>query len=871
MAKRFASVFMAACLLLALLPFYGGGRAQAAEADVIEVEAAPADGSIVLEGPRKPIDYINRDLAGLNNFIALFSESYSDTVTVPKFAVAVQVDASFRVLKVVNPSINGATPVWEPNPVDLPVPAGGFVLLAQDDSYASRGFKKFLATNFKIGDTIKLRKNGEVVALADIIPSVSTAAVRITSPLMQTTLTGAATVAGSVVNYTYGQGYSLSAGGTPVAIAADGSFSQSVALTAGTNYIDVVLSQDGREIDRKSVIVYWKTNVSNAPKEVLLWVDQGTNAKNLTTSDSVLRLLTKAKEAGVTGVVFDVKGYEGFASYKKNDLTGRPYVSNMTGPNRAGANPDLDLLEEFIKHGHALGLKIHAAMNVFAEGSMDENAVLDAHPDWEERVYRAEDNGAIVPIRQSAAPNKVVAFVNPANDEVREYQLKSFEEVIKNYDVDGINLDRGRYDSDFADFSEQSREKFAQYLQARGKTLGAWPDDVYKIVRDANGQARRVEGPHYIDWWAFRASTIESFTRELRGIVDSYSALKGKRILMSTYVGSWYDTLYMNGINWASPDFRYDPRLGFAESRIYTDDYYKTGYIRNLDFIMIGTYQSTQAEIEKYATLGNILTRNEIPMYASIALADIAEPELQRSVFQSALSSTDGLMLFEYSLANFDIIKASLENRTYVKTYQLGISKPADPNSFIEGTYLDVNRNENNLNVFTRNFGTHTNTSTYGVEISVDGQGKVSDTRNKQQAINWVWSPIQPNNSPIPEGGFVISAMDPSGVRTLRQLVANTYSIGDTVRAAVLRGFLDYDGKTFSGKKAEITGTVEVLGYGKDVQVLINGKKAKVDKKTHAFSDKVKIEPGENTFKIEVFVDGWKTNEKTVTLIGANG
>jgi hypothetical protein len=448
--------------------------------------------------------------------------------------------------------------------------------------------------------------------------------------------------------------------------------------------------------------------------------------------------------------------------------------------------------------------------------------------------------------------------------------LKSFEEVIKNYDIDGINLDRARYDSDFADFSEQTRQKFAQYLQERGKTLGAWPDDVYKIVYDANGQAKRVEGPHYIDWWAFRASTIENFTRELRGIVDSYSALKGKRILMSTYVGSWYDTLYMNGINWASPDFRYDPRLGFAESRIYTDDYYKTGYIRNLDFIMIGTYQSTQAEIEKYATLGNILTRNEIPMYASIALANIAEPELQRSVFQSGLTSTDGLMLFEYSLANFDIIKASLENRTYVKTYQLGISKPADRNSFIEGTYLDVNRNENNLNVFTRNFGTHTNTSTYGVEISVDGQGKVSDTRNKQQAINWVWSPIEPNNSPIPEGGFVISAMDPSGVRTLRQLVANAYSIGDTVRAAVLRGFLDYDGKTFSGKKVEIAGTVEVLGYGEDVKVLINGKKAKVDKKTHAFWDKVKIEPGENTFKIEVFVDGWKTNEKTVTLIGAN-
>lgn len=870
MMKRNVSIIMVVCLLFTLIPVFGGGQAYAATGtDFIEVEAAPADGSIVLEGPRKQINYIDANLTGKNDYVALFSGQSGSTVTVPRYAVAVQVDASHHVLKMVNPSVNGAPPVWEPGPVDLAVPQGGYVLLAQDDSYNNKGFKKYLATNFKIGDAIKLRKNGQVAALADILPSGPVGPIfslRVTTPAMHTTLTGTTAVQGTVVNYVYDQQLSVTIGGTAAPLSTDGSFSTQVTLSAGTNYIDVVLSKGGKELERKSVIAYWKTAGSSAPKEVFLWVDQSTNAKNLLTSESVLNLLKKSKDAGITGVMFDVKGYEGFASYKKADLTGRPYVSNMTGPSRAGANPNLDLLEEFIKHGHALGLKIHAAMNVFAEGSMTENAVLDQHPAWEERVYRAEDNGAIVPIRQSAAPNKVVAFVNPANDEVRDYQLKSYEEVLKNYDVDGINLDRGRYDSDFADFSEETRVKFQQYLQARGKTLTNWPDDVYKITYEANGQSKRVEGQHFVDWWAFRASMIESFTKELRTVVDRYSAQKGKDIQMSTYVGSWYETLYMNGINWASPDFRYDPRLNFPQSKIYTDDYYKTGYVRNLDFIMIGTYQSTAAEIEKYVTLGNILTRNEIPMYASIALANIAEPALQREVFQSGLRTTDGLMLFEYSMANFDIIQASLQDRTYVKSYQLGMSKPGDKQSFIEGEYLDVNRNEDNINVYTNNFGTHTNTNTYGVEIAVDASGKVVETRNKQQAINWVWTPIQPNNSPIPQGGFVISSADQSGVKTRRQLVANAYSLGDDVRAALLKGYLAYEGKTVNGNKLNLTGSVELIGYGKKVEVVVNGKKASFNKNKGEFKEKVKLQPGANAITIQVYVDGMKTNEKTITV-----
>lgn len=117
-------------------------------------------------------------------------------------------------------------------------------------------------------------------------------------------------------------------------------------------------------------------------------------------------------------------------------------------------------------------MEIHAAINVFAEGSIAHNeyAVLNDHLDWEERVYFPENNGEIKRLRESKKQG-LVAFVNPSNDEVRNYQLRTFEEIMKNYDVDGVIHDRSRYDNEGADFSDETRVKFEQFLQAGASSL----------------------------------------------------------------------------------------------------------------------------------------------------------------------------------------------------------------------------------------------------------------------------------------------------------------------------------------------------------------------------------------------------------------
>ncbi|MFB4330821.1 S-layer homology domain-containing protein [Paenibacillus sp. CR_12] len=828
--------------------------------DYIEVEAAPKDITIDIEGPRKKLDYVDKDVTGVPNIVAVFTRDYGSSITIPQTNVAVQVDANNRVLLVVNPSINGKPPVWT-GPTDLEIPEGGYVLMAQDNSYAGNNIKRYLAENFKVGDMIKLRKNGEVVQVRDIMSGNGLIArLTLDNQTMYTVTEGSTAITGRIDNIDDVAAIKLLVNGNEIPFEGDGTFTHNYTLTNGTNYIEVKVMKNDIEQDVRHLAVFARPGFS-PEKEVILWVDQASNARKFKTSEDVLAFLQKAKETGVTSVAFDVKGVEGYVSYKKNDLTGRPYVSEIKAPEKAGASPDLDLLQEFIDHGHALGLEIHAAINVFAEGSIAHNeyAVLNDHLDWEERVYFPENNGEIKRLRESKKQG-LVAFVNPSNDEVRDYQLRTFEEIIKNYDVDGVVHDRSRYDNEGADFSDETRVKFEQFLQARGKQLDNWPNDIFSYENNV-----RVYGPLIQDWWEFRSGTIQSFFGEVKALVDSYEVSEGRKIEVSSYVGSWYETYYLNGVNWGSKNFRFNPALGMPDESVYTEEYYQTGYIEYLDFLMIGAYQTTSQEIQKYITLGNIVTNGEIPLYAGIAMNNVQAPAVQREVFQAGLKSTNGLMLFDASQVNWPIAAAALQDKEWVKDYQLGMSLPGSPDSFLEGNFYNINRIEGNVNVMTEAFGYSTGTNRFGVEVVVDNTGHVTRVVNRNQAINWSWGAPEENNSVIPAGGFVISALDPSGTRTLRQLVANAYNTGDQVRSAVLSGLMDDEGKETRASQLALTGLVEVLGPGQ-AAVKVNGADATLSAKGE-FTANVPLQTGANSITVDVFVDDFKTNSKTFEVI----
>ena len=255
-----------------------------------------------------------------------------------------------------------------------------------------------------------------------------------------------------------------------------------------------------------------------------------------------------------------------------------------------------------------------------------------------------------------------LAFVNPSNKEVQDFQLLRVEEVLKNYAIDGIVLDRCRYDNLYADFSHITRNAFEEYLLKEGKTLINFPEDAFKI----NNKGALIKGRYYNEWITFRSQTISDFTGRVRELVDKYKSRRNPDLKMAAYVGSWYEVYYQNGVNWASRNFKYNNFFKFPESNIYNEKYSKTSYLNHLDFLMIGTYYKTSKEVKRYITLGNILTCGELPILGSMSLPDLKVEE-QGQIFKTSINHSDGLMIFDYCYVDWitflEQMKIALSNK----------------------------------------------------------------------------------------------------------------------------------------------------------------------------------------------------------------
>lgn len=633
----------------------------------ITLEAASPDPTLIVRGPERAVDLVNsQDWATKDRFISLFTSAYGHTVQSNKsIYTAIQVDKEMKVTAVINGGVSkGERPAFR-DKLNLTIPTGGFVVVASADNYDAQPYKKFLAENFRTGDVVKLRINGEVSTLEHVAAAGAgqvRPSIELSGDFLLTTIGTKHTISGKVVNYpAKGGKYKLQAvkdGQTiPLRINAKGEFSGKATLAPGANYFDICLLEGEREVDTRPLVVYSKEANTQA-SELVMWVEQFPNAKELTNDAAVEAMVANVKAAGFTAVGIDVKGPEGYVSYRKNHLSGTPYFTATTNPKKQVVDNGFDLLQSVITASHNAGIKVYTSFNFFTEGNITANdyAVLHQHKDWEEIVQRPEDKGKLLKITESArgkaaAEGKLIAlaFVNPSNMEAQDFQLLRVEEVLQSYDIDGVVLDRCRYDNLYADFSHTTRNAFEVYLEQKGKTLDNFPADAFRI--DKEGQL--IKGQHYKEWITFRSQTIKQFTDRVRALVDEYKEKKNPNLKLAAYVGSWYEVYYQNGVNWASNDFCYNNRLNFPESEIYSSEYNQTSYLGNLDFLMIGTYYKTPKEVNRYITIGNILTGGKVPIMGSMSLPDLKVEE-QGNVFRASLENSSGLMIFDYCYVDWN-------------------------------------------------------------------------------------------------------------------------------------------------------------------------------------------------------------------------
>ena len=331
-------------------------------------------------------------------------------------------------------------------------------------------------------------------------------------------------------------------------------------------------------------IVTPETPVPADGKQRLVWIDAAANFRFYANSKLNIKTeMAKIKSTGFTGVIVDVRPTN----------TGLLFASDVEAPlTRVDAwvegtykwverTETFDYLQAFIDAGKKEGLSVYAAINTMVGGcdcgTLGKVGVLYEDASKASWASMVNTESGITSCLQN--PKTGAKFFNPANDDAVNYLLGILEDLAV-YDVDGIILDRCRYDDHNlqSDFSDVSRKKFEEFI---GEKVTNWPSDVF-----APG-ASELSSPvtdMQKKWMTFRAKNIHDFIEKASAKVHAVNS----DVRFGAYVGAWYSSYYESGVNWASPKYDTSVKYNWASS-----DYKNYGYADHCDIMIIGAYAST--------------------------------------------------------------------------------------------------------------------------------------------------------------------------------------------------------------------------------------------------------------------------------------
>ena len=355
----------------------------------------------------------------------------------------------------------------------------------------------------------------------------------------------------------------------------------------------------------------------SGPKPRYIWVDAAANFPDFADSkENIRRDLAKAKEAGFTDIVVDIRPTTGDVLFKTEHcqqvewlgawVTGQGYV-------KITRTADWDYLQAFIDIGHELGLRIHAGFNTMTGGHAHNYGLGNVgvlYRDEEKHDWATVLNTADGYVNTLDIASTGTRFFNPGNPEVQEYLCDLLRDLAAYEDLDGIVLDRGRFDSLQSDFSELTHKQFEEYC---GHSVDFATEVLPAGFTGSIGQAQTSQYKYLKKWLEFRAKTIHDFMDKAKAAVRSVNPT----ITFGVYVGGWYSTYYDVGVNWGGPS--YDTAQDFPAWA--TSDYRKYGYADIMDHMLIGAYAkpgsvtgTTEWTMQGFCSLAMRRTAGDCPL-----------------------------------------------------------------------------------------------------------------------------------------------------------------------------------------------------------------------------------------------------------------
>ncbi|MBQ4389533.1 MAG: family 10 glycosylhydrolase [Bacteroidales bacterium] len=361
------------------------------------------------------------------------------------------------------------------------------------------------------------------------------------------------------------------------------------------------------------------TSMQKQHKPRFLWIDASANFDSYANdADSIARDCRRIAQMGFTDIVVDVRPTCGDVLFKSTVAPELKYVpawfNGEIGLKERTAT--FDYLQTFIDAGHKAGLKVHAGVNMMVGGwRMGEKFITGMVYDHPERKeWCAVDllpDGTLV----NQADNFSVrggCFLDPANPEVQLFLLDMLEELAAYEGLDGIVMDRCRYDDYAMDagYTEAGRLAFSQYM---GRNPERWP----VFTEPGHIFLDKEPDPLEVEWLTFRCKVIHDFVDRAAQKVHSVR----KDLALGIYVGAWFSEYYRSGVNWTSPSYNLaaeEPTFRWA-----TPAYQATGFADLVDFMLLGAYcpaanvhGDTEKTMEGFAKLGRKRLCGDVPFYS---------------------------------------------------------------------------------------------------------------------------------------------------------------------------------------------------------------------------------------------------------------
>lgn len=187
-----------------------------------------------------------------------------------------------------------------------------------------------------------------------------------------------------------------------------------------------------------------------------------------------------------------------------------PWSKYVTGTE--GKDPGFDPLKIMVEEAHSRGLKIEAWINPYRISTSGKTSSISS----QNPAYSLLNTSAVKVLSDGI-------YYNPASEVARQLIIDGVEEIVRNYDVDGIHFDDYFYPTTAESFDS---EDYKDYVSSGGKdSLAEWRRSnvsllikkVYSAIKNADPSCRFGVSPsgnmdnnmniHYCDVYKWASST----------------------------------------------------------------------------------------------------------------------------------------------------------------------------------------------------------------------------------------------------------------------------------------------------------------------------------------------------------------------------